>query len=446
MFLGKDQIIPLHFIKLKTSRRWLIFIIAGTLFTLSQFYRSSVAVISPNLIQDLNLDAWKLSTVSASFFYAFALMQIPVGIFLDSIGPRITMTLLTLVAVAGAFLFAIGESYHHLAIGRVLLGAGMACNFMGTLKLITILFDPKYFATLSAIIVSVSTAGNIAAATPLVIMVQFMGWRNSFMTMGGITFVIAFLFFFLLSDRPGTKLILSHKNNSRPMIGDTLKRAKILFSQKDFWIISFSTFCRYGVFASVQALWAGPYLMNAIGLSPVTAGNIILLMSIGIIIGSPLSGHLSDRIINSRKRIIIPGIWGMAIILCILVFLPDGTGKITLSLLFFLFGLFSSSGQIMYAHIKEQVPHENAGMAMTAINFFTMGGVAVFLQGMGSVMKFLYPGASLGVPAFRSAFLISGICLAIIGVCYTLTSETLTLEITKSQMSFHRNEDSGTQE
>ena len=96
--------------KLKSSRRWLILIVAGTLFILSQFYRSSVAVITPNLIQDLNLDAWELSSVSASFFYAFALMQIPVGLFLDSIGPRITMTLLTLITVGVAFIFAMGES------------------------------------------------------------------------------------------------------------------------------------------------------------------------------------------------------------------------------------------------------------------------------------------------------------------------------------------------
>jgi len=161
---------------------------------LSQFYRSSVAVIAPDLIQDLNLDAWELSTVSASFFYAFALMQIPVGIFLDSIGPRITMSLLTLVSVIGALIFSMGDSYYSLTLGRMLLGIGMACNFMGGLKLITLWFDPKLFATLSALIVSLGTAGNIAAATPLVLMVQVMGWRYSFMTMGGIRFLDHFVF------------------------------------------------------------------------------------------------------------------------------------------------------------------------------------------------------------------------------------------------------------
>jgi sugar phosphate permease len=428
--------IPVQNIKLKSSRGWLILIVAGSLFILSQFYRSSVAVIAPDLIQELGLDAWELSTVSASFFYAFALMQIPVGIFLDSIGPRITMTLLTLVAVAGAFLFSTGESYYFLSIGRALLGIGMACNFMGTLKLITIWFKPGQFATLSAVIVSAGTAGNIAAATPLVLMVQAMGWRNSFLTMSGLTFCMAILFFFLVTDRPGTKTIQTHTPGSRPRIKDTLASARTLFSRKDFWIISFSTFCRYGIYASVQSLWAGPYLINVAGLSPVTTGNILLLMSMGMIIGSPVSGHLSDSIFTSRKKIIISGICGMILVLGIIISLPPEAGREILALLFFCFGLFSSSGQVMYAHIKEQVPLENAGMAMTGINFFTMAGVAVFLQGLGSLMKFLYPGTSLGPEAFRGGFIFCALCLVLIGLLYLLTSETLTPRKTESSDKF----------
>jgi len=409
---------------IKASRQWIVFVFAGTLFILSQFYRSSVAVIAPDLIRDLSLDSWALSTVSASFFYAFALMQIPVGIFLDSIGPRITMTLLTLVSAVGAWVFSQGDSYYSLTLGRILLGIGMACNFMGGLKLITLWFNPKQFATLSALIVSIGTAGNIAAATPLVLLVQAMGWRNAFITMGAATFFITLLFFFLVSDRPGPQTPEQPQDAGKPGIKDTMKSARMLFSQRDFWIISFSTFCRYGIYASVQALWAGPYLTKVAGLSSVTAGNILLLMSIGLIIGCPLSGHLSDMMVSSRKKIIIPGLWGMIGILGVLVFLPAGTGPGVLAALFFAFGLFSGTGQIMYAHIKEQVPHENAGMAMTAINFFTMAGVAVFLQGMGALMKILHPGDSLGVSAFKTAFIFCGLCLILVAAVYTQTRET----------------------
>ena len=53
----------------------------------------------------------------------------------------------------------------------------------------------------------------------------------------------------------------------------------------------------------------------------------------------------------------------------------------------------------MYAHIKERMPVELAGTAMTGINFFTMIGVAVFLQGLGNMMQFFHPGESLGISA-----------------------------------------------
>jgi sugar phosphate permease len=312
----------------------------------------------------------------------------------------------------------------------------MACNFMGTLKLITIWFKPGQFATLSAVIVSAGTAGNIAAATPLVLMVQSMGWRNSFLTMSGLTFCMAMLFFFLVNDRPPAKTVQGDTPDSRPRIKDTLASARTLFFRKDFWIISFSTFCRYGIYASVQSLWAGPYLINVAGLSPVTTGNILLLMSVGLIIGSPVSGHLSDSIFKSRKKVIVSGICGMILVLGIIASLPVDAGREILALLFFCFGLFSSTGQVMYAHIKEQVPLENAGMAMTGINFFTMAGVAVFLQGLGSLMKFLYPGTSLGPAAFRGGFVFCTLCLVLIGILYLLTSETLTpLEIEPSDGS-----------
>ncbi len=407
------------------SRRWLILFVAASLFVLSQFYRASVAVIAPDLIQDLGLNAWELSTVSASFFYAFALMQIPVGILLDSVGSRLAMTVLTLVSVAGAVIFSQGQSADWLTAGRLLLGVGMACNFMGTLKLLTVWFPRKQFATLSATVVSIGTAGNIVAATPLVLMVQAVGWRSSFLVMASVTLALAILFFLTVKDRPTRENVSINSPESLPKVGDTLNRARILMARPDFWIISFSTFCRYGIYAAVQALWAGPYLMMVICLSPVAAGNVLFLMNIGIVLGSPFCGHLSDFWIASRKKVVISGISGMAVLLFLFPQIPPGTSAWIMSGLFFLFGLFSSAGQIMYAHIKEQVPIENAGLAMTGINFFTMAGVAVFLQGLGSLMEWLYPEASLGSGAFNSAFLFCGVCLTLIAIAYTFTTETL---------------------
>ena len=80
----------------------------------------------------------------------------------------------------------------------------MACNLMGTLKLITIWFPPLRFATLAAVVLSFGTLGNMTAATPLVLMVQAIGWRMSFVVFSGINVLLALLFFAVVRDRPDT--------------------------------------------------------------------------------------------------------------------------------------------------------------------------------------------------------------------------------------------------
>ena len=406
------------------SRRWIIFSTATLLFLLSQFYRASVAVITPDLIRELGLDTRGLSLISASFFYAFALTQIPIGMYLDTIGPRIAMTALSLLGAAGALVFAAGDSIGTLVAGRILLGAGMACNLMGTLKLITLWFPPLRFATLGALVLSFGTLGNMTAATPLVLAVQAMGWRMSFVVFAGINILLALLFFAAARDRPDTP----GAAEPSPAVSTDLRgvgsNLRALMGEKDYWIIALGAFCRYGIFAAVQALWAAPYLMTVIGISPVATGNMLLLMGIGVIIGSPVHGWFSDSVFKTRKGVIMTGLIGMTLVLIILACLPRGTGLTVLSPLFFAFGFFTSACQVMYAHIKERVPIERAGTAMAGVNFFTMVGVAVYLQGLGSLMQYLYRGESLSAPAFRAAFFFCAACLVLAVVLYGFTVET----------------------
>ena len=184
------------------TKKWLILILGCLLFLLSQFDRASVAVISPDLIQEIKVDTRQLSLISAAFFYAFALMQIPISMYLDGIGPRISMTALSLTAVVGTIVFDVGQSVPVLVVGRVMMGIGMACNLMGTLKLVTLWFTPKYFGTLSALVFSAGTAGNLIAATPLVLMAQAIGWRSSFWVIGAVNMLLAILFYVIVRDRP----------------------------------------------------------------------------------------------------------------------------------------------------------------------------------------------------------------------------------------------------
>ena len=409
--------------ELSKYRRWFIYLICCALFVFSQFYRSSIAVISPNLVEDLHLDTKSLGIISAAFFYAFALMQIPVGLYLDSVGPRALMTVLSLVAAGGAAAFACSESMAGLVVARVFLGVGMACNLMGPLKLMTSWFSARRFATLAAIFFSIGTAGNIAATTPLVWLTTLLGWRITFLFFAAINLLLVIMFFVVVRDQPQPAVenpfppaaLVDHRQAFRPLWH--------LLAHKDYWLISLGTFCRYGIYAAIQALWAGPYLMSAIGISQMTTGNLLLTMSIGLVVGSPVCGWMSDTMFRTRKHLIMTGLAAMGALLVLLAVISGSTWRPIFFAVFFCFGFASGAGQVMYAHIKDLMPLKSAGAAMAGINFFTIMGVAFFLHGVGSGLKWFYPTTPVPPDGFRIAFLIFGVCLAFTAIMYSRTGE-----------------------
>ena len=406
-------------------RRWIVFILATSLFFLSQFYRTSNAVIASELIRNLSLDTEGLGLMSASFFYAFAITQIPIILLIDKVGPRRLMTCLTLLGILGAVIFSLADSLSLGLFGRILLGVGMACNLMGTFKLLTEWFEPLIFATLTGLVFSIGTFGNIIATTPLVMLVEQIGWRHSYQLIAAVNLVLVLTLYIVVRDRPPQTI--GNASGMEPSI--SFKQAffnlALLLKERDYWIISLASFVRYGTFAAFQALWAGPYLREVMGYSAVKAGNLILLMTVGMIIGSPFWGAVSDRIFKTRKWIIVICLFIVGGVASALMAIPPSVSLIVITVFFFAFGFFSAAGLLMYPHIKDLMPHEMAGATLTGINLFNMLGPAVYLQGLGIMMQALYPEASRGPAAFDASFLVCSLSLLVAGGIYSFTKEKI---------------------
>ncbi len=405
------------------NRRWAIFLITSSNFFLSQFYRATNAVIADRLLLDLSLDTKGLGTLSAAFFYAFAITQIPISLFLDRVGPRLMMTGLSLLGIAGALIFAGADSFAMGLLGRILLGMGMACNLMGTLKLLTAWFSPVTFATLTGIVFSIGTLGNMAATVPLAFMVDVMGWRQSFMVIAGVNLGLVLALYLVVRDTSRNERSASNiqtRNDDRNSFSGLIA----IFRNRTYWIISLATFTVYGIYAAFQSLWAGPYLMEVMEFDVMNAGQVILLMNVGAIAGGPVWGWLSDNIFRTRKWVITGSTAFLILILLVLAVLSSKTSLVILMTLFLAFGFFRSSNALMYVHIKETMPQEMAGTAMTAINFFTMIGPAVFLQGLGIFMQTYYPHSSRGPGAFTASFTLCALLLSLVTAAYFFTKDT----------------------
>ena len=396
------------------SRAWAVFILSSLTFFLSQFYRSANAVISPQLIHDLSLDTEGLGLLSASFFYAFAVTQIPITLLLDRVGPRRLMSCLTLVGIVGALVFSAANDLATGIAGRILMGVGMACNLMGPLKLLTLWFTPLRFATLSGMVFAIGSIGNIAATSPFVLMVESLGWRLSFQVIAAFNLLLVAAFYWVARDKPSPVTL-----KPKGIFSDL----GFLLKHRDFWLISVATMVSYGVFAAFQSLWAGPFLIEAMGLTPLRAGHVILMTNVAVIFGGPFWGAVSDRL-KTRKWMVFVGQVMLCLVILLMLKVTPGTKLLILAVLFFCFGFFRTSGSLMYAHIKESMPLRMAGTAMTGINFFTMMGPALFLQGLGKAMQAVYPSASRSAEAFDLAFLLCAFSIGAISLLYLLTKDS----------------------
>jgi sugar phosphate permease len=402
------------------ARRWAVFNLSASLFVISQFYRVSNAVIAPELQHDLALSAESLGFLSAMFFYAFAAAQIPLALFLDRLGSRLTMSVLSLIGATGAFIFAFSETVALAVVGRALLGLGMAANLMGSMKLFTQWFSTREFATVSGILFALGALGNMLASTPLAFLVGAVGWRNSFVLIGILTIVCSVAFFIFVRDTPPSEGVATSPEADA---GSISRNLKLLLSRREYWLISIGTFIRYGVFVAIQGLWAGPYLIYGIGLSAVEAGNFLLVLNIGFLIGSPVSGWLADRALGSPR---IVALLGLAVMGSVMLLLSTGWIDMHLWFLgacFFMLGAFSAFGFMMLAHIKVVMPTAMTGMAITGVNLFTMLGAALYMQIIGKILDVLGSVDQFSAADFHRVFFVAFVSLAFAFFVYLPTRD-----------------------
>ena len=385
------------------------------------FYRVSTAVIAPNLMQDLNLNAEMLGILGGAFFYSFALLQIPIGPMLDRMGPRIIVTLFPIIGALGSFLFAFGNSFKAVLLGRVLIGVGMTPILMGTLKVYTFRFRPDQFATLVGTTLSVGTLGTILAASPLAYLAHTIGWRMTFVLTGFVTICFALSVSWALGGEEKKENTIASSSSFKPDIG-ILQSLQLILRSLSFWQIGATAFFRSGTFFCLQGLWLGPYLMDTKAYSSIQTGNVLSLLAVGTIIGGPVSGRLSDKIFRSRKKVALGGLSLYTFSLLPLLGILNIQSPIGYALIFLLIGFFNGFGMVVFSHAKELFPIHISGTVMAGVNFFSQAGVAVFMPALGKIIEcFPRMGHVYPAKAYHLAFLICFLGMVVSVIFYAFS-------------------------
>ena len=323
-------------------------------------------------MQTFKVSAAGFGVVSAFYFYAYAPMQLPAGVLFDRYGPRKLMTCALILCAFGSFFFASTNSLYTAALGRFLIGAGSAFSFIGVLVLISRWFPPHQFALLAGVAQLMSSVGAMFGEMPLATLIEAVGWRNASFILALIGFLLAALIWFVIRDYP-------HQPTQSPpkrQFIDEWRRLLSIWRESYTWYTGAYAFAIWTPIAVFAALWGVPYLQQKFQISTIVASGLCSMIWLGIGVGSPLLGWVSDRLYSRKTALAISSAFGLSATI-LLLYVP-GLSLSWMYAVLFLLGLGAGGQTVSFAVVKDNNPPELVGTASGFNNLSVLIGGAIF--------------------------------------------------------------------
>lgn len=386
-----------------------LFLIFTSGYFLSYFLRSANAVLAPELQRDVGLGPAELGLMTALFFGAYAVAQVPVGFALDRWGPRGVGTSLLGVGVIGALLFAVGESFTTLAVARVLLGVGTGSTMLAGLKAFALWWPPRRFATVAGAFISGGSLGALVAAEPLALLSAAVGWRTSFVLAAVVVALVTVVVWWAtpavrheqpdlpaappVAD-PSADSIRSGASSAAPAAASRAAPAGTGIALASVMLLG-AAFT--GPVVAFQTLWGGPYLFDGYGVDASTAGRYLLVLSLGVSVGFGVSGAIADRF-GLRATTLGTAMIFVVAQLALATVVPGETPIVWLLPLYALYGVAGGHCVLVLSNARSLLDVSKSGRATGLVNASSIGGVFLVQWLVGVVLE-----AVGGVSGYRVA-------------------------------------------
>lgn len=363
------------------------------------FLRSSLGVLAPVLKVDMALTPEMLSTVASSFFFAYAIMQLPTGMLLDRLGPRRTLGGMLLFTTVGSAIFAGATGPEMLILGRILMGIGCAGTFTGAFYVLNLWLPPEKLVTQIGAVNSFSALGTLCAATPLALLIGWLGWRPSYWIFTAFVALLMISMLLIMRDTaPGREASASKTETLAEMIAGVRAAAR----QPGMWRL-LVVGLPMSAASTIVGAWGAPYLKDVYGLDSLSRGNVLLGVGACSIAGHFLYGHVA-RFFNTIRGVIVGGGILITLALGVVVLVPD-LPLWAASACFCLIGLASAYPTLAHAHTRGLVPSNLVGRGVSVTNLGIMTAIALSQLAFGWIVG-AFPAVS-GIPpaiAYRWAF------------------------------------------
>lgn len=371
---------------------WAIFVTGILYYCYAYLLRVYPGIMENDLLMHFHITAGTFGNLAAFYYYAYAPMQLPVGLTVDRFGARRTLILACFISVIGLTIFAY-SSYLPLAeFGRFLIGFGSAFAYVTVLKLATLWLPKNYFATATGVATGSGMLSAVFTEIYLTRLVQTFGYAVALCFCILIGIVLLFLIISLIRDKsPSHNTTYNHNSGESVFSFNQLGHyIWLLAKNPQMWLIGIIGAMMYLPASVFLDVWGPAYLKAVYHLTPKQAGLGVSMTLCGWIFASPIVGMLSDKF-GTRKIPLIFSTFSASLVAAIIFYIPN-ISTILLYMLLFILGLLCASHPLCFTLSKENNSSKIAGTSIAFANCLIMSGGVVFQPVVGKLLDYGWTG------------------------------------------------------
>jgi len=275
------------------KRRWFIIGLLFTASLINYLDRAAISFALPWIARDFHLTPESKGLLLSSFFWSYALMQIPIGWSVDRFDLRwLYLGAFVLWSFAQG-LTGLADSLAVLVSLRILLGVGESIYLPGGSKIVSLLFTRKDRGLPSGLFDFGTRTGLVVEGFLVPWLLMRYGWRHTFLLLGlvALGWIVPWFYAFPCRVRTVNSTVTS------PVSEKALSINWKAVVDRNLLGICLGFFC-FDYYWYVLVTWLPDYLVTARHLSIVQAGFYASVAFFTFGLAEPIGGWIADRLIR----------------------------------------------------------------------------------------------------------------------------------------------------
>nr|WP_198931611.1 MFS transporter [Corynebacterium glutamicum] len=366
--------------------------------------RTSFGVAGVEAIDRFQVDATRIAVFTSVQVGVYAFAQIPMGILIDKFGPRKLLAIGALVMGIGQLILGFTDSYSIAIIARVFIGAGDASIFLSVMRILPFWFPLKHTPIFTQLTTCLGQLGQFFSAVPFMALLGAQGWTVAFVSLGSVVALIAIAALVAVRDTPDPqpKPVESAQDADKPSLRASLK---LIVRNPITWQSFFIHYVLMVWQTVFSMMWGVPLMTLGMGLSATTAGLVLSINTLCMVVSAPIIGIISARLGYRRDVVAIALSFVQSAVWLVFLASDAPRGLMAIILVNIVMGLTTAASGYGFDTIRERLDRKilAAGTGLANMGGFLSSMVAA--QVMGFLLDHSAHGSTYTWVDFRFGFL-----------------------------------------